>query len=40
MQYIPKDKVQDASEGLRAIAQELRLSVLCHLLIQPMCVAE
>jgi len=40
MQLIPKDKVQAASEGLRAIAHELRLSVLCHLLMQPMCVAE
>ncbi len=39
-QSIPKDKVRAASEGLRAIAHELRLSVLCHLLAQPMCVAE
>jgi len=40
MQSIPKEKVKAASEGLRAIAHELRLSVLCHLLMQPMCVAE
>ncbi|MDQ6954367.1 MAG: metalloregulator ArsR/SmtB family transcription factor [Mariprofundaceae bacterium] len=39
-QSIPKDKVRAASEGLRAIAHELRLSVLCHLLAEPMCVAE
>jgi len=39
-QSIPKDRVRAASEGLRAIAHELRLSVLCHLLAQPMCVAE
>jgi len=38
MQEIPKDKVIDASQGLRAIAHELRLSVLCLLLDGPMCV--
>ncbi len=40
MQSIPKEKVRMASEGLRAIAHELRLSVLCHLLNGSMCVAE
>ncbi len=40
MQTIPQDKIRTASEGLRAIAHELRLSVLCHLLQGPMCVAE
>ncbi|MBL1353718.1 MAG: helix-turn-helix transcriptional regulator [Zetaproteobacteria bacterium] len=40
MQAIPQDKIRAASEGLRAIAHELRLSVLCHLLNGSMCVAE
>ena len=40
MQSIPQDKIRTASEGLRAIAHELRLSVLCHLLQGSMCVAE
>lgn len=40
MQQIPKEKVSDASQGLRAIAHELRLSVLCLLLDGPMCVNE
>lgn len=40
LQSIPQNKVRAASEGLRAIAHELRLSVLCHVLAQPMCVAE
>jgi len=40
MQAIPQEKIRTASEGLRAIAHELRLSVLCHLLNGPMCVAE
>lgn len=40
MQEIPQDKIQRASEGLRAIAHELRLAVLCQLLNGPMCVAE
>jgi len=40
MQEIPKDKVMEASQGLRAIAHELRLSVLCLLLDGPMCVHE
>jgi len=38
MQAIPKDKVNDASQGLRAIAHPLRLSVLCLLLDGQMCV--
>ncbi len=40
MQEIPKDKVKEASQGLKAIAHELRLSVLCLLLDRPMCVNE
>lgn len=40
MQAIPKEKIRMASEGLRAMAHELRLSVLCHLLNGSMCVAE
>ena len=40
MQEIPKDKIAAAAEGLRAIAHELRLSVLCHLMDGPMCVHE
>ena len=40
IQSIPQDKVQAASEGLRAIAHELRLNVLCQLLNGSMCVAE
>jgi len=40
MQEIPQHKVREASQGLRAIAHELRLSVLCILLEQPMCVHE
>ncbi|MDQ6955982.1 MAG: metalloregulator ArsR/SmtB family transcription factor [Mariprofundaceae bacterium] len=40
MQSIPKEKIRMASEGLRAIAHELRLGVLCHLLNGSMCVAE
>jgi len=40
MQSIPKEKISAASEGLRAIAHELRLSVLCHLLSGSKCVAE
>jgi len=40
MQTIPEEKIQAASEGLRAIAHEIRLTVLCHLLDGPMCVHE
>ncbi len=40
MQEIPQDKIHRASEGLRAIAHELRLAVLCQLLNGPMCVAD
>jgi len=40
MNTIPKDKIQKASEGLRAIAHELRLAVLCQLIDGPMCVAD
>lgn len=37
---IPQEKILTASEGLRAIAHEVRLSVLCNLLNGPMCVQE
>ncbi len=40
MQEIPEEKVQVATQGLRAIAHELRLAVLCLLLDSPMCVGE
>jgi ArsR family transcriptional regulator len=40
MQQIPEANIKDAAQGLRAIAHELRLSVLCHLLSGPMCVHE
>jgi len=40
MEVLPKEKVSAASDGLRAIAHELRLSVLCHLIDGPMCVQE
>ena len=37
---IPQDKIKIAAQGLRAIAHELRLSVLCLLLERPMSVNE
>ncbi len=40
MQTIPQEKIKLASEGLRAIAHQIRLSVLCHLMQGPMCVQE
>jgi ArsR family transcriptional regulator len=40
MDMIPQENIQQASEGLRAIAHEVRLSVLCHLMNGPMCVNE
>ncbi|MFQ5582078.1 MAG: ArsR/SmtB family transcription factor [Mariprofundaceae bacterium] len=40
MQQIPEEKIQAATQGLRAIAHELRLAVLCHLMDGPMCVHE
>ncbi|MDX8395704.1 MAG: metalloregulator ArsR/SmtB family transcription factor [Mariprofundaceae bacterium] len=40
MNEIPVEKVKAASEGLKAIAHELRLTVLCLLLNKPMCVHE
>ncbi|MDX8401026.1 MAG: metalloregulator ArsR/SmtB family transcription factor [Mariprofundaceae bacterium] len=40
MQSIPKEKIRSASEGLRALAHEVRLAVLCQLLQGPMCVGE
>ena len=38
MEMIPKEQIQTASEGLKAIAHEVRLSVLCHLMDGPLCV--
>ncbi|MDX8382920.1 MAG: metalloregulator ArsR/SmtB family transcription factor [Ghiorsea sp.] len=38
MQAIPQEKIVIASEGLKAIAHEVRLSVLCHLMNGPLCV--
>ncbi|MBF0282596.1 MAG: winged helix-turn-helix transcriptional regulator [Zetaproteobacteria bacterium] len=40
MQNIPVENIKEAADGLRAIAHELRLSVLCHLMEGPMCVRE
>jgi len=40
MQAIPEEKIRSASEGLRALAHELRLTVLCHLMNGPLCVQE
>ncbi|MDX8409782.1 MAG: metalloregulator ArsR/SmtB family transcription factor [Mariprofundales bacterium] len=40
MDKIPQEKIKRASEGLRAIAHELRLSVLCHLMGGSKCVHE
>ncbi len=38
MEMIPKEQILTASEGLKAIAHEVRLSVLCHLMNGPLCV--
>ena len=38
MEMIPQEQIQTASEGLKAIAHEVRLSVLCHLMDGPLCV--
>lgn len=38
MEVIPQEKISLASEGLKAIAHEVRLSVLCHLMDGPLCV--
>ncbi|RMH50160.1 MAG: ArsR family transcriptional regulator [Zetaproteobacteria bacterium] len=40
MNELPREKIQRASEGLRALAHELRLAVLCALMEGPMCVHE
>jgi len=40
MDKIPLENIHAASEGLRGIAHEVRLNVLCHLLTNSMCVAE
>jgi len=40
MQEIPEDKIQAATQGLQAIAHELRLAVLCLLLDGPKNVGE
>lgn len=38
MEVIPKEQIATASEGLKAIAHEVRLSVLCQLMNGPLCV--
>jgi len=38
MEMIPQEQIRTASEGLKAIAHEVRLSVLCHLMNGPLCV--
>jgi DNA-binding transcriptional ArsR family regulator len=40
MEQIPEANIKDAAQGLRAIAHELRLAVLCNLLNGPLCVNE
>jgi len=40
MQAIPEEKIRIASEGLRALAHEVRLAVLCHLMNGPLCVQD
>jgi len=40
MNEIPKENIQAASDGLKAIAHEIRLTVLCHLLNGPKTVSE
>jgi len=37
---ITKENIQAASEGLKGVANEIRLTVLCHLLDGPMTVSE
>ena len=40
MNTFPAEKIQAASSGLRAIAHELRLAILCHLSGGPLSVSE
>ncbi len=40
MDTFPAEKIQAASSGLRAIAHELRLAILCHLSGGPLTVSE
>ena len=40
MKNFPEEKISAAAQGLRAIAHELRLAVLCHLSQGPMSVSE
>lgn len=40
MTDFPQESISAASQGLRGIAHELRLAVLCHLLEGPMCVSD
>ncbi len=40
MEMIPAKEIHAAAEGLRGLAHETRLSVLCHLLQGPMCVQQ
>ncbi|OIP99385.1 MAG: hypothetical protein AUK35_07520 [Zetaproteobacteria bacterium CG2_30_46_52] len=38
MEMIPQEKIAFATEGLKAIAHEVRLAVLCSLMDGPLCV--
>lgn len=38
IQPMLEEKIEQASEGLRAIAHKVRLSILCYLSQEPMCV--
>ena len=40
MDMIPQKSIKSAAEGMRGIAHELRLAVLCHLLNGPLCVQD
>lgn len=40
MKQFPGEKIEAATNGLRAIAHELRLVILCQLLDGPMCVRD
>ncbi|KAF0191697.1 MAG: ArsR family transcriptional regulator [Gammaproteobacteria bacterium] len=40
MKQFPERSIEDAAEGLRAIAHEVRLAILCYLADRPMNVSE
>jgi ArsR family transcriptional regulator, zinc-responsive transcriptional repressor len=40
MSDFPPESITAATQGLRGIAHEIRLTVLCHLLNGPMCVTD